>query len=52
MELVYDMETIRKALALLNSIEVRGIENAQRLAAIAAMLNNPKEEKDGKIQES
>ena len=51
MDRIYDQENVRQALSLLNQIEVRGFENAKRLAIAAQILNNPKEEKDGTIQE-
>lgn len=48
--LKYKEEAIRQAIALLNQIEVKGIANANRVAVIASLLNNPEEETHGEIQ--
>lgn len=51
----YKEESIRQALALLNQMEISGINNAVRLTMIANILNNPEGEKEtehGKVQET
>ncbi len=48
----YKKENIQKAFSLLNSLEIRGIDNARRIAVISEILNNPEEEKqDGSKDE-
>ena len=43
----YSAEAINGALMLLNNIEIKGIDNAKRIAGIATILSNPEEDKDG-----
>ena len=44
----YTKEQIDAALALLNGIDIKGIENAKRITMINMILNSPEEDqKDG-----
>lgn len=45
--LKYKEEDIRKCIALLNEIEVKGLNNAQRVLMVAQALQNPAGEEDG-----
>lgn len=44
----YTKEQIDGVLALLNGIEVKGLENAKRITMIDMILRNPEGDKDGK----
>lgn len=45
----YTKEQIEGALSLLNSLEIKGIENAKRITMIDMILRTPEEDKnDGK----
>ena len=48
----YTKEQIDAALALLNGIDIKGIENAKRITMINMILNSPEEDqKDGSKDE-
>lgn len=47
-ELIYKRSQIEEALQILNTINVRGIKECQKITMVAAILGNPeKGEKDG-----
>jgi len=46
-DMKYSTEAINGVLTLLNNIEIKGIDNAKRIAGIATILQNPEEDKDG-----
>lgn len=50
--LIYAEENILRALNLLNSMEVKGAENAERLLTAFAILKNPQEIKEEKEEET
>ena len=48
----YKREKITKVFSLLNSLDIRGIENARRIAVISEILNNPEEDKEDGSKDS
>ena len=44
--MIYTDEAINGALVLLNSMEIKGIENAKRVVMIDQILRNPMEDKN------
>lgn len=48
----YKEEMVVRALNLLNGVETKGVENAQRLLTAFAILKNPQEIKEEKEEET
>lgn len=42
----YKVEQINLVIKLLNQLEIKGIENANRIAMIASILNEPEKENE------
>ena len=49
--MTYKAEAINTVLSLLNNIEIKGIDNAKRIAGIATILTNPEGDRDGSKDE-